>query len=86
MNGGTGDDTLTGGAGRDVFVFSNGSGSDTITDFTDGEDLLNLSRLNVTIDAISITQSNGNTLVSWDGGSVLLQGFTGTVDQNDLVL
>lgn len=86
LNGGTGDDTLTGGAGRDVFVFSNGSGSDVITDFADGEDLLNLSQLNVTLDAISITQSNGNTLVSWDGGSVLLQGFTATVDQSDLIL
>ena len=35
--GGTGDDILTGGPGDDLFVFENGSGSDTITDFNAGQ-------------------------------------------------
>ena len=43
--GGEGDDTLTGGAGADVFVFVAEQGSDTIVDFTDGEDTIDLSAL-----------------------------------------
>ncbi len=35
--GGTGDDILTGGGGDDLFIFENGSGSDTITDFNAGQ-------------------------------------------------
>ena len=43
--GGEGDDRLTGGAGADTFVFTEDHGDDTITDFTDGEDLIDLSSL-----------------------------------------
>ena len=43
--GNSGDDTLTGGAGADTFVFEAGHGDDTITDFTDGEDMTDLSAL-----------------------------------------
>ena len=43
--GGEGDDTLTGGAGADTFVFTPDHGDDTITDFSDGEDLIDLSGL-----------------------------------------
>ena len=45
LDGGTGTDTLTGGSGADTFVYRAGSGSDTITDFTDGEDVIDLSAL-----------------------------------------
>ena len=45
LSGGTGTDTLTGGAGADTFVYFAGHGSDTITDFTDGEDVIDLSLL-----------------------------------------
>ena len=40
--GGAGDDTLTGGAGADVFVFEPYHGADTITGFMHGEDLIDL--------------------------------------------
>jgi Ca2+-binding RTX toxin-like protein len=49
--GGTGNNTLTGGAGNDVFVLSSKliqqliSGVDTITDFTVGQDQIQLSKL-----------------------------------------
>ena len=39
----TGVDVLTGGAGADVFVFGADAGADTITDFTPGEDRIDLS-------------------------------------------
>lgn len=43
-----GNDTLTGGAGADVFHFGVLHGSDVITDFEDGVDLLHLGHLNLT--------------------------------------
>ena len=45
LDGGAGADRLVGGAGEDVFLFANGSGDDTIEDFVDGEDRIDLSGL-----------------------------------------
>ncbi len=39
LSGGTGNDTLTGGAGNDTFIFVVGTGIDTVTDFTAGDGL-----------------------------------------------
>mgnify|MGYP001358919631 FL=1 len=43
ISGGSGDDILTGGAGVDTFKFLVGSGTDIITDFEDGIDILDYS-------------------------------------------
>ena len=40
FEGGLGDDTLTGGKGNDTFMYRDGDGNDTITDFTKGQDRL----------------------------------------------
>ncbi|NJO39967.1 MAG: ExeM/NucH family extracellular endonuclease [Cyanobacteria bacterium CRU_2_1] len=79
LNGGAGDDVLTGGTGRDRFVLSLTPGTDTITDFTDGEDLFALSGL--AFNQLTIAQGTGananNTLISDSSQSILaiLQGI-----------
>lgn len=45
INGGEGDDTMTGGGGGDYFIFSANSGHDTITDFTAGSDVIDLTAI-----------------------------------------
>ena len=78
--GGEGNDTLTGGADDDTFVFQAGHGTDRITDFTDGEDLIDVSALGIT--ALSgltfTTNSSGNVVIDTgaDGGTIELQGVT----------
>ncbi|MEO0647424.1 MAG: hypothetical protein AAFZ17_14910, partial [Cyanobacteria bacterium J06650_10] len=42
LDGGAGNDKLTGGNGRDTFVLSRGAGSDIITDFHKGADVIEL--------------------------------------------
>ena len=43
LSGDLGDDTITGGAGSDTFIFAPGSGHDVVTDFTKGQDRLDIS-------------------------------------------
>lgn len=48
LDGGEGADELLGGAGSDTFIFASGHGDDTIADFTDGEDAIDLTGLGLT--------------------------------------
>jgi len=57
LDGGTGSDTVTGGDGNDVFVLEAGSGSDLITDFEIGSDLIALAG-NVDLDDLTFTGSD----------------------------
>jgi serralysin len=50
LYGGKGNDMLTGGAGADEFHFAKGDGKDTITDFTNGADTIDLSHLSTVSD------------------------------------
>ena len=68
--GGTGNDTLTGGGGSDSFVFRAGDGDDTITDFKSGEDSIVLSGEY----SISYDAESGNSIVTYDGGSITVEG------------
>lgn len=84
--GGVGDDRLTGGVGNDRFVFGNGVGDDTITDFVAGAgtpDLIDLSAnslLNAFADVLThSSQSGSDTLIDLGGGDLLtLLGVTRT--------
>ena len=87
-----GDDTLTGNEGYDTFVFGSGHGADTVTDFTDGVDLIDLTAFTGIsgYGDLTVTQ-NGNDVVidlsgQTGGGSITLQDFTlADLDENDFV-
>jgi Ca2+-binding RTX toxin-like protein len=78
--GGLGADTLYGDGGADRFVFAAGSGADTIADFQDGVDRIDLyGYAGATFANTSIVQQGGNTLVTLTGGeTILLIGITAT--------
>ncbi|MEG4294886.1 Ig-like domain-containing protein, partial [Microcoleus sp. D2B6] len=57
LYGGLGSDFLTGGNGNDIFAFAAGEGTDTITDFSDGNDLIGLSG-GLTFGQLSFSGSN----------------------------
>ena len=82
ITGGTGDDTLTGGAGADTFVFASGDGNDTITDFENGTDTIDLSAITaITVFSdLTITQVGDDTKIDLgtNVGEITLEDFTST--------
>ena len=90
LYGGEGDDTLTGGAGNDrlfggedadTFVIGPGHGNDTIADFENGADTIDLSAFaGITqFSDLTATQDGSNVVIDLSahgGGTITLQGFT----------
>ena len=79
--GGEGDDRLIGGAGADTFVFLPDHGNDTIADFSDGEDLIDLSAFTgiAGFGDLSIAQQGENVqidLSAHGGGTITLNNFS----------
>jgi VCBS repeat-containing protein len=69
-------DTLTGGGGNDQFVFGAGSGHDTITDFTPGQDHIDLAAFLATNDVAQwmtshVAQSGADTLITTGENDVI---------------
>ncbi|MEG4626401.1 M12 family metallo-peptidase [Microcoleus sp. w1-18aA5] len=62
LNGGLGIDTLVGGMGVDKFLLSTNSGTDTITDFEVGKDLLVLGN-GLSFSQLALAQDSGATLI-----------------------
>ena len=83
--GGAGDDTMSGGDDADTFVVAAGEGNDTITDFTDGEDTIDLTAFTSITGFADLTiTASGSTavidLTGQGGGEIRLQN----VDVDDL--
>lgn len=71
---GDGLDTLTGGAGEDGFVFSNGYGTNRITDFTQGEDFIYLDGTGLTdVSQLAFGTSGGDPSVSFNGTTIIFE-------------
>ncbi|NVJ97967.1 MAG: hypothetical protein HWE25_07440 [Alphaproteobacteria bacterium] len=76
ITGGGGNDTLTGGSGDDIFIFAAGWGTDTITDFVVGSDILDLSATGLSFSDLTISADSGDTLISdGSGNSIRLTGI-----------
>ena len=83
IDGGAGDDELRGGTLSDTFVFAEGFGNDTITDFEDFQDMLRFNtRLTGARDAEALLEAhatvvNGGIEIDFGTGEVLfLEGLT----------
>ena len=90
LDGGPGADTLTGGGGSDLFLFDPGDGADTITDFTDGEDRIDLRGHTgaASFGDLEITRSpRGDAVIDLGGGDRLtLAGVrAGVLDDSDFL-
>jgi Ca2+-binding RTX toxin-like protein len=84
ISGGAGADTLTGGEGADVFEFLNtdGSTSDTVTDFTTGEDKVRLGGFDPN-SAVTYDQASGSLKVNGQEIANLGAGTVFDVDPTD---
>ena len=86
--GGKGDDTLTGNAGADSFVFKPGQGNDLINDFSNGEDLIDLSAYTgiTGIGNLTITQEGNHARIDAGQDTIRLLNFdVADLDASDFV-
>ncbi len=67
-------DTLTGGRGVDVFVFAADHGTNTITDFEDGTDVISLVGI-ASLSEVDISDGPGGATLSFLGTTVTLTGI-----------
>jgi Ca2+-binding RTX toxin-like protein len=89
LDGGAGSDVISGGSGADRFVFSDDNGNDTISDFQDGADRIELVGYDVSkFLRIDINVVNGDTVIVLPdgGGSITLEDFTSGLDGSDFTL
>ena len=78
LTAGPGQDVLTGGQGADQFVFAQGDGSNTVTDFQNGVDHLRFGTGTSLFSDLAITQSGANTIIAFHDVSVTLVAFDHT--------
>ncbi|MEG3929858.1 calcium-binding protein [Microcoleus sp. T3_B1] len=76
LKGGLGNDILVGGAGNDVFVLGAGLGVDTISDFTNSQDTLQLMN-GLTFGQLSISAGTNSTLIRVASSGEVLAALTG---------
>jgi Ca2+-binding RTX toxin-like protein len=76
LNGGLRNDTLEGGAGNDVFVLGAGLEVDTISDFGNGQDTIQLIN-GLTFGLLSISPGTNGTLIRLASNGEVLASLTG---------
>lgn len=88
LAGGRGRDTLTGGEGLDIFAFEARTGRDIVTDFTAGEDLIDLTALEGvdSFEDLRIRDTDAGAQIFLDGGRVLLEGVSSDALSADMFL
>ena len=74
--GGRGNDQLTGGGGIDAFVFSANDGSDFISDFSIGTDVIQFQGMGIDFDDLTISNASGAALVDYTTGVITVVGAT----------
>ncbi len=73
VNGGGGRDQLTGGRGADVFEFSIGDGRDSITDFEQNRDKIQITNGAAEFSDMSLVQAGKNVLIGFSNVRVLVE-------------
>ncbi len=93
LRGDDGDDVLSGAGGPDVFVFNRHADDDRITDFTNGQDRIDLSVFRfanfAALSALAVDRAGGLLidLASLRGGTVFVGGFIeANFDAGDVIL
>ncbi|WP_137154854.1 hypothetical protein [Rhizobium sp. FKL33] len=71
IEGGAGNDKLSGQAASDHFIFGDGDGKDTITDFDAVGGGLAQDYIDTDLTPVSITQSGANTVIDFGGGDTI---------------
>lgn len=88
LDGGAGDDEMTGGAGADIFALLSSSGSDTITDFEDGIDTIDVSALGISdLSMLSVIQTLAGARIQLPSSAhVTLNGVNvADIDASDFI-
>lgn len=82
-----GNDTLIGGGGSDVFLFGDGWGDDTITDWSSGDSLHfeDISGLDDFSD-LTVTNVGADALVTFGSDEILIVGAASQIDSGDVVI
>lgn len=83
LNGRGGSDTLVGGNGADTFVFDTNWGTDTISDFETGNDKLDFTGTDLQYADLSISTSNGSTIIAdQSNNGITLTGVTSVAESD----
>ena len=88
LTGGTGDDTLGGDGGADLFQFAIGDGADSITDFSNGLDRIDILSGATGFAGVTVTASGGglDTVLQFGGVTVTLLNVSSTqIDASDFL-
>ncbi|MGH1578454.1 calcium-binding protein [Planktotalea sp.] len=86
LNGGKGNDQLFGGNGTDTFVFAGADGSDTITGFEDGLDLIQITDPGAQFSDVTISQVGSDVQIDYDSTTILVENRqAGDFSETDFV-